>query len=1580
MQLRGNRRRAAAEATTSTTKDISNGTNIIASDTTATRPAKLAAVSAIKMEIDTQDGLKKRKRDIAASMAKSPPPDDSPNTASPTSATPSIGSNMTEDNPNKKIKVESQKETHDATKMKVDTDACSISSCLDRSSLPSQMWLYIFSYLPPRVLAKTLLANKRFNLLITGQSEDIESTYIPAFQNNFPAYNSNQIWFEVRKRYFSDLPKPLVQVSELQMIQLTLGTKCQFCGKAPATSLPIYDLTSSGPGDDGVRIIWPFASRMCGQCLLQKTSRDFDLLMSSATPNHLLRALPFIFVTAEKNVIMPHVLEDLKRLTQTPDKRYFKSQVEAICREFEDVKAFGGAAAEEWAKGLDLKGTEIQKDALRLEKWEARAGLHNIRQTVPLDSIPVAPSASVIQSDQNWNIGNGPFAQAQVAVPGLPKRVSSIPAFPPGLTAGPAPQRPPFFPPHHGSYTLPPPPVNSQPPKVERSLEEVTQAKAQRRLEIEKRCAAFDPPILPNVLAQMDSFQAAIQISTPLTDSAWEVLKPRLISQREIAEKREQERIATEQAAQQRLEERKQQEYQMKEARENQERDWDEKQGPIRQTLGSYADEAIEQRWADPGAVTKDNCPNFAADVLLYVRQKFYDNVAKEDKAARAVGQEPRRDSPTGPPTRKLVLENMKWVYDTKVKSRTENFRKELFLCHDCKENPKYYGFEGVIQHFAAKHTNALSVGPVVVHWRAEWPERSPFHPDPAAAKSLTIAAAQHAYAAPSGYGYNQYNAHLNGSAHQVHNQGIYSQHQQPPDVYASQRGFHNHPGPDMYGSHPGNYGQNGPRGYPNPSRAYPPGPSMYDAGRNAYPGYNNQPYAGPTPPLAGNNYNQPFQGHDGAPGPQGNYRGSYPHNGPPGPPQTMYPVPPDQGGSHAGQEPGHEGAPFNKKHIEDMAISAREIWSRTANIKGLPISVRIFVLIYHVRTKFQCRHNYTLSLAMFTDGMENHHIMKAIKQNPGTFACRTCQIDSRSAAHYSSNPLSARGHSLIGLLKHFQSVHVERYVYPYPDWTQDMIDLPEESVVSGLVEAPGMDDHKLKLIAQAFPSSFQHPLPKVGIVASPNLSMPSESEYGAVAAANLHGSSLNRPGSQGNYGQAQIDSNGNASRNSLDPAHAYGFGVSHEPQASKPEALEGYGYRPTAEIDSTQSRTIAGPPYPIDGQSQILGAQGPHSFATEPTLDRVKTEQQENGDRRDREPSYDPRESGLVFAPSKTMADPGASLTPGRPARDPVYGAEDGSEDGEVGSIMGGPRSVRKVDHHLERQREADQFLRSMDIDNGDHQAYVVPPRSNSRRGRKDPVQVWSVEEEDPRASRLATDAFDNRTQEDAPASSEGTYRPMSSHRDAAWNTDGSAILTSRDYNQEARYSRPPQTTTQERRYIQYAEAQPSRSQSGRYYEDRAAHGAVVIEREAGRRYEPANYEAYTSTRQVPAAYDEEGHQRGERSAHRPPFEQPYHTREPERQGDGPDDLRSFLRVPGAKEERAYAEEPRRPTYRAQYLVAQPAEERRSSHYITVPAGYSQYDDGHGPPIYVERQPAYSTSARAYERGEQAYRHVRYG
>lgn len=590
-------------------------------------------------------------------------------------------------------------------------------------------------------------------------------------------------------------------------------------------------------------------------------------------------------------------------------------------------------------------------------------------------------------------------------------------------------------------------------------------------MEIERRAKMLSPPLSAAVLAHMSSFQAALQIIKPMDDSAWELLKPRLLSQRAEAEQREKDRVVQTRVLQEVVDERHHlpHDQQPKES----EREWDDVQAPLRARLGGFADEIIRDGWASGTKVTDNNSPQFAAEVLVYVRKRFYAEIAKDDAAARAAGQEPKADPPNGPYTQKLILENMKWVFDTRIKPHTEQYRKELFLCNGCENNPKFYGFEGVIQHYAAKHTSSLSVGSIVVHWKAEWPECPPFHPDPTQIKAAPWALpSSTSYSsaglpAHSGYGRAGYPAASVSMPNQSSNPLVY----QPPygqktfgDSYnGSQNGFQNQNQALQSSQYPG---QTYPQPYQAAQKDY--APQRFGAHfHGAQPGYDSphtaQIYPNPPDQMGVSN--------------------GYPHPGGKFASQQMPAdprFPPHQGGNNFA--PGllngaaqHDPAYMNQ--LEFVARTARDIWNSTTGIKEMPGSVRVYVIIHHVINRSKGQFLSEPPLLMFIDGLSNVKEMRPVR-NVNGLTCKTCNSDPSQAV--SSDKKSF---SLPQLFNHFQAHHIASQpegVALAPYWVTDMVQLPEMSKISALLYTSGMDDNKIKLVADIFPMAFPSPLPRV--------------------------------------------------------------------------------------------------------------------------------------------------------------------------------------------------------------------------------------------------------------------------------------------------------------------------------------------------------------------------------------------------------------------------------------------------------------------------------------------------------------------
>jgi hypothetical protein len=594
----------------------------------------------------------------------------------------------------------------------------------------------------------------------------------------------------------------------------------------------------------------------------------------------------------------------------------------------------------------------------------------------------------------------------------------------------------------------------------------------------------LDPPLTPAVLSHMGSFQAAIQIIKPLDDSAWEVLKPRLLSQREEAQQRENELVAQTRVVQEKYDERRQLDVHLKEVKEVNDREWDDIQAPLRARISGYADETIRDGWHGGEKVTKESSPRFAAEVLIYVRKRFYAEVAKDEAAARAAGYEPKVDPPNGPYTQKLILENMKFVFDTKIKPLTEQYSKELFLCNGCENNFKFYGFEGVIQHYAAKHTSALSVGSIVVHWRAEWPEHPPFNPEPDAAINTF-----HPVAKP-----NTMFANGAVTSPQIHGFGGY------PPVSGQTTA------PAQAQQHPSGYQQNPVSYYGHPQ--FGDQYSMAQTGsfiqaptlQGQLPAFQGPQYqgsqAGGYQPYTGQGY--PVQVFDSQYANGASLTYDSPH------PSQVYPVPmaeqtgqiysqaaPFQavGQFNAGQ---YNAGQYNalprpvlpvrteayKTQLYDVAQTAREVWNHTAGVKDMPGSVRVYVILFHILKRSRAKYPDDPPLAMLIDGLSNNKDMRPVR-NVNGLACRACKLTNGSTSSYKGSSKGSGANekklfSLPQLLNHFQSTHIDGTESPIFDWTRDMVELPDSARISVLARSQGMDDHKMQLISEALPEAFR--------------------------------------------------------------------------------------------------------------------------------------------------------------------------------------------------------------------------------------------------------------------------------------------------------------------------------------------------------------------------------------------------------------------------------------------------------------------------------------------------------------------------
>lgn len=142
------------------------------------------------------------------------------------------------------------------------------------SGLPAEIWQHIFHFVPPVSLGRLLRVNRAFNRHLTPRKSDEKPNTDPVHGVVHPVH-SEVIWAASRKRFCPGLPKPMRDIPELVMWRMLRGNNCQICKetKVPTVKDGPTNQWEAGPGDDGVRVIWPFGIRCCGKCLQEQSEK-----------------------------------------------------------------------------------------------------------------------------------------------------------------------------------------------------------------------------------------------------------------------------------------------------------------------------------------------------------------------------------------------------------------------------------------------------------------------------------------------------------------------------------------------------------------------------------------------------------------------------------------------------------------------------------------------------------------------------------------------------------------------------------------------------------------------------------------------------------------------------------------------------------------------------------------------------------------------------------------------------------------------------------------------------------------------------------------------------------------------------------------------------------------------------------------------------------------------------------------------------------------------------------------------------------------------------------------------------------
>lgn len=960
--------------------------------------------------------------------------------------------------------------------------------------LPVKLWQYTFKYLPPAMLSRCLRVCRTFNGLLTStkaasipkapryteskNTKKMRITMGDRFLRQYTWYcvrliDSNDVWSTARKIWFPSLPKPLAGFTELRMLQLVGGHDCLSCGRLPEPS-PVTSVLNAGPGQNGVRVIWPFRTRLCGNCLDGQTKRvriplDLDpfrelthsqdiAVMADPAAQALRLGLTHAIITPDLHFITE--VQRQKGLPRAPGfvafKKHFQKDIDQLVAKDAEIRDdYGAGTAEEWHKGLHDAGKEKMADAARWEKWEIMLSLgRDLAQVLreydaasfPVRSEDAKRRSAADHSQPLATPGNGKSGLASQLIP--PRMISSptstarlrervmglgssyatpiqevrpesgsnasVTGHPPQHAAHAAPRYGQFDPSSAGARPAPYgtfqpqlptgpgqalpnsafPSSANMPTEEERQKEKRREAETrlqERKDQIERRCKELKPPIDVSVLEYSRAYQAAIQIARPLTDDDWNQLKPKLLDQTADALK---ERDAAREKADM-AEYWKQQELAvlnalepspaytadfLKPAKELYGKDYDRVQDDLRARLVQYVDEYVNQTWRGNPRLDRDTAPIFVAKTIMEVQRKY-----EEERAAGGLPAPPAKPRTRVPiPDPFLSLDNMKWLFENKIKSYLASiYSREIFLCAGCLEDDPahqkqaWFAFEGLIQHYAAKHTTDFSKDNITVHWQnTPWPEDPPFHPQ--------------------------------------------------PDVYI----------------------------VPNNRNIRPQARSTPQARRN-------DPFQAPVP---GNVHRH-----------QGSHTNGYNH-GAQGYPNHAY----GQSNHHAASRGDllARSVQRNEYMKNKLYRDLNEVWCLFDDVPEADMlnCVRVHTVARKASTLFYDAFGEYPSVDHFTLAIASIDPMRLA----GDLACKTCVAGQTDASvdwkSYYSRIMNVKSFTLKALVNHFVIQHLPNMAGA--SWMRDMMEVPEVHLVKGIVRGANMDDAKLALVAEAFPGAFPSPLP----------------------------------------------------------------------------------------------------------------------------------------------------------------------------------------------------------------------------------------------------------------------------------------------------------------------------------------------------------------------------------------------------------------------------------------------------------------------------------------------------------------------
>ena len=237
------------------------------------------------------------------------------------------------------------------------------------AGLPCEIWQRALAYLDPSTLASAFKTCHGFRKYLA----DPNVINIPPIsQHGARSVHPDLVWRASRLRLNPSMPPSPPGCNELELFRLLNSQSCQYCHKS-SQSFRRSSHWTSGPGENTVQRIWPFAVRSCGRCVVQHVRSVNSLLFSdNSAYSALLSAAPFAFLSQDKNVFSPFALREAGEPPSHVEinKVYFVPQLERIRLTLQQAQEELSSGAANLLHQLTTQHQANMEGAEQWERWE----------------------------------------------------------------------------------------------------------------------------------------------------------------------------------------------------------------------------------------------------------------------------------------------------------------------------------------------------------------------------------------------------------------------------------------------------------------------------------------------------------------------------------------------------------------------------------------------------------------------------------------------------------------------------------------------------------------------------------------------------------------------------------------------------------------------------------------------------------------------------------------------------------------------------------------------------------------------------------------------------------------------------------------------------------------------------------------------------------------------------------------------------------------------------------------------------------------------------------------------------------